>query len=299
MSDCLVSVVVPIYKVEKYLERCLDSITAQHYRPIEVILVNDGSPDGCAEIIRRYEARYPFIQSILQQNSGPGIARNAGIARAKGQYLALVDADDYLEPDYLGRLVGLAERNQADIAVCGFYFNLPNGLKIPAPPLTFQKNISGEQAARMSLNYLKISIFVWNKLYRRSLFSEQAFSFPGEPYEDVATACRILLLARRVSITSRPYYHYCWNRTGISGTFGVQSLAGYLQSVDAVRHFIWSGRRWHAWQADYRRFLHNVEMVLFFQIALQRNAIPRQNRGPLVRQMHRQLRALAKEPDPV
>ena len=127
MADPLVSIVIPVYKVEKYLERCLDSIVAQIYRPLEVILVNDGSPDGCGDIIRRYEAQWPIFQSIWQQNSGLGAARNVGIARATGKYLALVDSDDYVEPDFISDLVYAAEKNRADIVVCNFILSTQTG----------------------------------------------------------------------------------------------------------------------------------------------------------------------------
>src|SRR5664280_35082 len=100
MSGPLVSIVVPIYKVEQYLVRCLDSIVNQQYRPIELILVDDGSPDGCGNIIRRYEAQHPFIRSVWQENRGLSAARNAGIAIATGKYLAMIDSDDYVEPDF-------------------------------------------------------------------------------------------------------------------------------------------------------------------------------------------------------
>jgi len=147
MERPLVSIVVPIYKVEKYLERCLDSLVAQDYRPLEVILVNDGSPDGCGNIIRRYEARYPIFRSLWQENQGLSAARNNGIALATGKYIALVDSDDYVEPDFISSMVDLAEERQADIVMVNFYIDFPRGgIKIPFRMLTMHKYLSGRRS---------------------------------------------------------------------------------------------------------------------------------------------------------
>lgn len=297
MPNPLVSLVVPVYKVERYLERCLDSIIAQDYRPIEVILVNDESPDGSGEIIKRYEAQWPFIQSIWQKNSGVGAARNAGIARATGQYLAMVDSDDYIEPDYVSSLVHAAEKENAEVAVCSFYFEFPHGFKIPFPMLTFQKNMSGEEAAQTSLKLLNMPTFSWNKLYRRDLFTEKGISFPSIYYEDLATVSRVLIQARNVAIVNKPYYHYCLRRSGITGNFGLKNVVDFLKAVAIIRQFIWSEHLWSAWEKPYRSFLRTVEVQLFIEINLQKNSIPLKGRSHLVRQVHHRIRVLGSPPE--
>ncbi len=296
MSDPLVSIVVPIYKVEKYLERCLDSIISQIYRPIEVILVNDGSPDGCGEIIRRYELEWPFIKSIWQENRGLSAARNAGIAVATGKYLAMIDSDDYVEPDFLSDLVCIAEKKNADVAVCNFFFDFQNGFKIPFPLMTLQKNMSGEEAAKNSLKLLNLPAFVWNKLYRLDLFTKNGILFPPIYYEDVASISKILIRARKVAITQKPYYHYCLRRTSITGNFGIKNIEDYLKAAEIVQHFIWDERLWDSWQKPYQQFLRTVKIQLYLEISLQKNSIPINKRHRMIRYVNQQISALSRPP---
>ncbi len=296
MNNPLVSIVVPIYKVELYLARCLDSIIAQDYRPLEVILVNDGSPDNCGDIIRRYEARWPIFRSIWQENQGLGAARNAGIRSAAGKYIALVDSDDYVEPDFISSMVRLAEREQSDVALCSFYLDFPNGIRIPFPLMTLQRNLPGEEAAQMTLKLLKIPTVAWNKLYRRELFTANNILFPSIYYEDIATVSRILSRAGNVAMTSKPYYHYCLRRTGITGNFGIRNVEDFLKAVDIIRNFIWDEHLWESWRKPYRGFLRSVEAQLILEISLQKNSIPWRKRQRLIRQVHYRMRSLSLPP---
>ena len=299
MERPLVSIVVPIYKVEKYLERCLDSLIAQDYRPLEVILVNDGSPDGCGDIIRRYEARYPIFRSLWQENQGLAAARNNGIALATGKYVALVDSDDYVEPDFISSMADLAEARQADIVMGNFYIDFPRGgLKIPFRLLTMHKSLSGEEAAQMSLTLLRLPVFAWNKLYRRDLFTSHEISFPSIYYEDVATTSRLLSKAERVAILQKPVYHYCLRSTGITGNFGMKNVNDYLKAVDIIRHFIWDQQLWTSWKRPYRAFLRTVEAQLILAITLQMNKVSVNNRQHLMRQVHHRIQRLALPPVP-
>jgi len=299
MERPLVSIVVPIYKVEKYLERCLDSLIAQDYRPLEVILVNDGSPDGCGDIIRRYEARHPIFRSLWQENQGLAAARNHGIALATGKYVALVDSDDYVEPDFISSMADLAEARQADIVMGNFYIDFPRGgLKIPFRLLTMHKSLSGEEAAQMSLTLLRLPVFAWNKLYRRDLFTSHEISFPSIYYEDVATTSRLLSKAERVAILQKPVYHYCLRSTGITGNFGMKNVNDYLKAVDIIRHFIWDQQLWTSWKRPYRAFLRTVEAQLILAITLQMNKVSVNNRQHLMRQVHHRIQRLALPPVP-
>ena len=114
-----VSIILPVYNVEKYLRRCLDSLVNQDCScSYEIIIINDGSQDGSADIIGEFEQRYDFIRAISQENAGVSAARNAGIAEAKGKYVALVDSDDFVEPGYISVMYELAEKYDADIVQC-------------------------------------------------------------------------------------------------------------------------------------------------------------------------------------
>jgi len=262
MSDPLVSIVVPVYMVEKYLERCLDSIIAQVYRPIELIIVNDGSKDGSGDIIRRYEAKWPFIRSIWQENKGLSVARNVGITQATGKYLALVDSDDYIEDDFISSMVKLAIEKNADVVICNFYIDFQNNIKIPFPLMTLHKDLSGNEAAQISISLLRLPVFAWNKLYLRELFIANNINYPPIYYEDVATTSIVLQKAHNVAITQKHYYHYCLRNTSITGNFGIKNIVDYMKAVDIVRRFIWKEKLWDSWSKQYNTFLRFAEIQL-------------------------------------
>ena len=115
-----ISVIVPVYKVEKYLERCIDSILAQSYGNLEIILVDDGSPDCCPEICDQYQQKDKRIQVIHRENGGLAAARNSAIERATGEYLVFVDSDDQVDRDYIKNLYQIIIRYQADLGICGY-----------------------------------------------------------------------------------------------------------------------------------------------------------------------------------
>ena len=117
-----ISVIIPVYNVEKYLGKCLSSLVEQTFRDFEIIAVNDGSTDHSLEILRRFEENYDFITVIDQENKGISLSRNRGMDIARGEYLCFVDSDDFVAPCYLQRLYELCQENKADIACCSYYF---------------------------------------------------------------------------------------------------------------------------------------------------------------------------------
>lgn len=129
------SIVVPVYGVEPYLPKCIDSILNQTYRDFELILVDDGSPDSCGAICEEYAARDGRIHVIHQENQGVSAARNAGLDMARGEYLGFVDPDDWIQPEMYATLISALEENQADVAACGFQY-VSQGQAEPRPGLT-------------------------------------------------------------------------------------------------------------------------------------------------------------------
>ncbi len=258
----LVSVVVPMYNVEALLPRCLDSLTTQTHRNLQLILVDDGSPDGSGRIADDYAARDDRIVVIHQKNQGVGPARNAGIERATGEFLAFVDPDDYVTPDYVARMLDRCLLDDADVCVCNFTFEFSSGLKVPFPLMTLRRSLTGEQAGRDSLDLLTIPVFVWNKLYRRRLFTETGIRFPGMYYEDIAIMTQVLSQADRVSVTHKSLYFYCLREGSITGTFTTKNLHDYLRAVEIIRDFIYDSGRWQEWGRPYLGFLlHTWFMV--------------------------------------
>lgn len=291
----LVSVVVPVYKVEDYLPRCLDSILGQNHRRLEVIVVNDGSPDGCGDIMRDYASRDSRITMIFQENAGLGAARNSGLAAASGDYVVFIDSDDYVSPDYVSRMVRLARRKSADVVICNFYFELPSGVKIPFPLMTAHRSLTGDQAGQRALDLLSIPTFAWNKLYRRELFAGPDITFPSIYYEDVATVAQVLARAERVAITHRPLYYYCFRKSGIVGNFNGRNVRDYLHAVSIVRNFIWDEGLWQEWRRPYRGFLRRVRTQLVVTIQSRRD-LPLRGRVRASRAVVRELKRLETPP---
>ena len=126
IKDPEISIVIPVYNVERFLHKCLDTLEAQTYRNFEIIAVNDGSPDKCPEILREFEKKYENITVLDQENQGMSAARNAGMAVARGKYLCFVDSDDYVAPTYLEELYNAVTQNEADIACCYYYYHFVN-----------------------------------------------------------------------------------------------------------------------------------------------------------------------------
>lgn len=290
----LVSVVVPVWDVAHLLPRCLDSLLAQTYRPLEILVVDDGSRDGSLEVMREYEAQHPEIRVISQEHRGLGPARNAALSIAGGEYVFFVDADDWVEPDYVADLVGIAVSTGADVVVCGFWFH-KWGLKAPFPFLPHAPLLTGRQAAERSLVLTRMPAFAWNKVYRRSLFHADE-PFPSIFYEDLATTTRVLARAGTVAITRRAYYHYCLRKESITGQFGVKNVFSFAAAIDILRRFLLDNGYWEPWRGNYRRLLRQARNMMATQVLLQPNRIPLRARVPLLIRYARRLRALADPP---
>lgn len=200
-----ISVIVPVYKVEPYLRKCLDSIVNQTYQALEIILVDDGSPDNCGAICDEYAARDPRVRVIHKENGGLSSARNAALEVLTGDYIGFVDSDDWIEPEMFEILLrGLTEA-QADIAVCGRaeeHQNHSIPYHWPETVVMDRENALGELLRNSRLQSL-----VWDKLYRRSLFD--GIRFPeGKTFEDMAVMHWLFLRARRVVCVPGVFYHY-------------------------------------------------------------------------------------------
>lgn len=185
-----VSVIVPIYNVEQYLEQCLDSLLAQTYPAIKVYLVNDGSKDGCQQIIDRYVKEYTdvFI-ALIKENGGLSSARNFGLQYVNTDYVMFLDSDDYVSANFVERLVNTAEETCADIVECGFYKIYEDGTKVLVKPL-----LSGVNMLETYPDVIcEMTVTAWNKIYKTSLFKDNDIEYPyGLLYEDTATTPRLI-----------------------------------------------------------------------------------------------------------
>lgn len=219
MPTPLVSVVVPVYNVEKYLTQCLDSLKKQTLREIEIICVNDGSTDHSLEILQRQTAADTRFSVISQENGGYGKAVNAGLRKAHGEYISIVESDDWVEPDFLQTLYEEASRHQADIARADYYlYASNNGLSRPArniPPRLAGKTVHPLQEQDCFFT----DFAIWSAIYKRDFLINNHLwmhETPGASFQDVSFAFRTWALAEKARLISRPLLHYRTDNAGAS-----------------------------------------------------------------------------------
>lgn len=227
MKTALVSIVVPIYKVEKYLARCVNSLTSQTYKNIEIILVDDGSPDNCPKMCDEYAKNDKRIKVIHKKNGGLSDARNVGLGLSRGEYIAFVDSDDYVSTNFIEVLLDTCYKNGADISCCNFY-RVSNGRDTTAQKHMSSKNFTNVEAIRdIFLANSLCEIMTWNKLYRTSLFKDNDIKFPvGKVHEDNFTTYKLLYYANKIIFVNQPLYYYLQRDDSIMGqTFNKNRLA--------------------------------------------------------------------------
>ena len=203
----MISIIVPVYNVEKYLVRCLDSILAQDYSDYEILLIDDGSTDLSGQIADEYTVRDSRIKVWHRSNEGAAAARNFGLDQARGEYICFIDSDDWVESTYLYELHDLIIVNQADIAMCR-YQNRSGSESIEQPceeNVTIQSGI--DAIDNLYSNHCLEYVVVWNKIYKRDLFNEVRFT-TGMIYEDEVISPKILIKAKKVARTERILYNY-------------------------------------------------------------------------------------------
>lgn len=209
MNHPEISIIVPVYKVEKYLRHCLDSIADQSFTDFEVILIDDGSPDNCGGICDEYAKKDPRFRVIHQENGGISDARNAGLKVVTGKYIGFVDSDDFIEPEMYAVLYRMIQEENADIAVCGVY-NCYGSKRTVSYSAKETFVCDGKQALAIMLEGKKMPATIWNKLYRKELFHNREF-LKGKTYEDAFLLPSLLLAADKVAVTTEPFYDY-WHR---------------------------------------------------------------------------------------
>ena len=233
-KEPLISVVVPIYKVEAYLIRCIESIIGQTYRNIEIILVDDGSPDSCPSICDKYRNQDNRIIVIHQENCGLSGARNNGIAIAKGKFISFIDSDDYVHPYYIEQLYLTLLKSNKKISACSYTHNAEEF----SDSLTNDyKNYSAPEAITEILIERDFQPSAWGKLYSIDLFQSIAFP-PGKIFEDYYTAPRLLHLAGGLAYVNSKLYFYNNNNESITkSSFNLKQMQ-YFEVASSVNEFI-------------------------------------------------------------
>lgn len=233
MSKPLVSIVVPVYNVEKYITKCIESILGQTYRYFELILVDDGSPDKSGKIIDEYQRKNNRIKVIHQKNKGVASARNTGMDAANGEFLVFVDSDDWISCDHLEHLIELQKENDSDLCFTTEYFTKQSDKQ---PETIIKRKITNEEAAILLLSP-KLVIGTYNKIYRRSWLvrnhiRQNEILFSGEGLNFIVTAAEY---ANHVTISNKKIYYYRRNVAESATTkFNIKMFTNNELSLDLL-----------------------------------------------------------------
>ena len=222
MSEILITIIVPIYNVEPYIRKCVESLIGQTYRQIEVILVDDGTPDNCGAICDEYARADSRITVIHTENEGVYIARNKALDVATGDYLMFVDSDDWVEPDFCETALRLAQEN--NVQMVAFMFNnvfedRDHSITEKSPSALRKTGYMGASEAVKHLIFRDSSLanYLWNKLFKRSLFD--GFRFPeGRVLQDQAITYLMVLKAGRIYVSNAVLYNYLQHSGSITAT---------------------------------------------------------------------------------
>lgn len=236
----LISIIVPIYRVEAYLERCVTSIQQQSYEKIEILLIDDGSDDDCGEMCDIIANNDKRVRVFHQSNKGLSAARNVGIENSNGEYLIFIDSDDYINHDMIKRLYIAIEKYDADIAMCGFDMVYEDG-RIEKTVFNSKHRVqllSGKDATKRLMQNLEPTMIVaWNKLVKSSVWNTMRFP-EGKQHEDDFTTYRLFYEAERIVIINEQLYHYFQRANSIIGSgFSEKSLHKIEAYIEARKYF--------------------------------------------------------------
>ena len=224
-----VSIIVPVYNVEKYLTRCIDSILNQIFKDFELILVNDGSTDKSLDICKHYKNIDNRICIINKENGGLSSARNAGLDIAKGEYIGFVDSDDYIEDDMYEILLNLIKKYDADVSICNLY-DVIDGNEYIRNKENGIREYSRLDILKEVLLDKNIQSYAWNKLYKKELFDEIKYPI-GKKYEDIGTTFYVFEKCNKIVVTSEPEYYYLKRSDSLVNNVTESTVLDYTEII--------------------------------------------------------------------
>lgn len=224
-----VSIIVPVYNVERYIVRSMDSLVNQTLKDIEIIVVNDGSTDNSKKLIEIYQEKYPNkIKLVDKENGGLSDARNYGIPHATGEYIAFLDSDDYVELDTYEKMYNKAKEDDSDLVECDFIWEYPDRKKVDTGKIYNNK--------KEMLTYARV--VAWNKLIKRSLIEEHKMEFPkGLRYEDVEFFYKMVPYYNKVSFVKEPLIHYIQRSSSISNTQNERTKEMFTIMDNVIKYY--------------------------------------------------------------
>lgn len=236
----VISIIIPCYGVEKHLDRCLNSIVNQTYQDLEIILVDDGSPDKVPQMCDEWAKKDYRIKVIHKQNAGLGFARNSGLEIATGKYVAFVDSDDYVDTKMYETLLKEAEKSDADAVFCGFKTEQRNGDWANSNEVSELTVWNGPELESFVLDMVacaphikkerKFQMSVWHSIYRRSVITDNMIKFHSErevASEDLPFQVDYIMHSNRIIYIPQSFYYYCLNETSLTATFKPEKFERY------------------------------------------------------------------------
>lgn len=231
LEQPLISIIVPVYKVEKYLKRCVDSVLTQTYQNIEVILVDDGSPDNCGVICDKYKKNDNRIVVIHKENGGLSDARNTAISLAKGEYISFIDSDDWVSPYYVEHLYKAVTKCNADMGISWFE-NVFKGKALQSKPeeaFIHYESLTAEECLKKLLYQNGVEVCAWGKLYRTALIKDLKYPV-GKLYEDIPVTYEAIKRSKKISVIGNVDYYY------FQRTDSIQNIEFTIRKMDGIEH---------------------------------------------------------------
>lgn len=251
-----VSVIVPVYNVEKFIDKCLNSLVNQTLKEIEIIVVNDGSPDNSQKIIDKYVKKYPEkVQSFIKENGGQGSARNIGIVKAKGEYISFVDSDDWLDLDALEKMYSLAKKDNSDIVICDMVDHYAN--------YTIYHNCTKYNSV------FEVTPSACNKIFKKELIKD--FRFLSKLwYEDFNFTTKILFNTDKISNISEGFYHCnCGHESTMNNNNSKKNL-DMIIIMDDIINYLKENKKYDKNIVSYLIFDH-ILITTINRLALQKS----------------------------
>lgn len=266
-----VSVIVPIYNAEKYLNACLFSIQNQTFKNFEVLLIDDGSSDSSGKIAMEFSKNDKRFRYLHLDRGGVANARNHGLEMSKGKYIGFVDSDDTVEKEYLYELYTAAEKNGCEISSCNYSIVKTYPDKTDKfSPVRIRKLKEGVYSGSYYTNQVikdwSVRSYLWNKLFRRELFFDYNISFPSIYFEDIATVARVTFHANTVAITDKTLYNYYIRENSIMTSPKVEKINDYVLSYGILKNYIAHNGKFNDYKLAFFRFAFIIYFANYYNV---------------------------------
>lgn len=236
-SEPLISIIIPVYKVERYIHKCIDSVLNQSYHNIEIILVDDGSPDKCPEICDQYAINDCRVKVIHLANSGQSAARNIALDIIKGNYVCFIDSDDYVSEDFIYKLYRRIIEDNSDIVMCDYFSVDLYGNELEKKDFTENKTIYEDEFWQMELtHYYMHCVALWNKMFKRNLWSSLRLKV-GKYAEDNFAMIHYIPAAKRISVLNEKLYFYIQRKDSAVHNYSIKNLDRVEADFERCEYF--------------------------------------------------------------